>query len=108
AIHLRVGPRFDPAFAWHSAWRGLFTGTSSDPRRSRAGLFGRAGSIDVPGAEGADRRGAGVVGVAPDAAGVVRQEVDRHGGHGGGGAHAVDVVRGRQERVAVAAADGPA
>ena len=44
----------------------------------------------------------GVVGVAPHAAGVIGQEVDRDRGLGRGGAHAVDVVAGRQQHVEVA------
>src|SRR3954453_1669100 len=42
-----------------------------------------------------------VVGVPKDAAGVAREQVDRHGGDGGGRAHAVDVVARRQQAVEV-------
>src|SRR3954452_20648757 len=58
--------------------------------------------VDVARAKRRDLAGPGVVGVAPDAAGVVGQQVDRDRGVPRGRAHAVDVVGRRDERVEVA------
>src|SRR5512132_4676974 len=60
-----------------------------------------AGDVHVAGAERALLAGLQVVRVAPGAAGVVRQQVDRDGRLGRRRSHAVDVVRRRKQRVEV-------
>ena len=64
--------------------------------------------VHIARAERRHRARVGVVGVAPDAARVVREQVDRDRRLGRGRAHAVDVVGGRQQRVEVAGGERPA
>ena len=73
-------------------------------RGSAAGGVLVAGHVDVARAKRRALAGVRVVGVAPDAAGVVGQQVDRDRGLRRGGADAVDVVGRRDERVEVARA----
>src|SRR6266536_2706658 len=61
------------------------------------------GNVDVAGAKRRHVTRRRIVGVSPDAAGVVREQVDRDRGRGRCRAHPVDVVLGRNQHVEVPA-----
>ena len=78
-----------------------------DPRARSGTRFVVAGGVDVARTEGLRLARLGVVGVPPDAAGVVRQQVEGDGGLGRRRADAVDVVARRDQGVEVARARAP-